>query len=78
MVATQTALLEASKQEAAALDLVLRVQASLAANKQMSKAEKAEITKGLLPIVARLQLKVRLATRFRDMSNCKQTIRVPI
>ncbi len=59
MIATRAALLEASNQEAAALDLVTQLQTSLSADRQKSKAEKAATSKGLLPIIARLQLKVQ-------------------
>lgn len=58
LLATQATLLEASKQERAALDLFSQVQASQLADKQMSKAEKAALNKGVLPIISRLQLKV--------------------
>ena len=58
LIATRAALLEASNQEASAVKLVMQNQASLTADRQKTKAEKAAISKGILPIVARLQLKV--------------------
>ena len=73
MIATLAALLEASSQESAALDMVSQIQASLAADKQKSKAEKAAISKGLLPIVARLQLKVTVATSCKKRPTLVQT-----
>lgn len=63
LVATRVALLEASQEEAAALDLVKRVQDSQLGEKQNSKVMKATVRKGVLPIVARLQLKVCAAQR---------------
>ena len=61
VLATRVALLEASNQEAAALQLITQIQTAQSADKQTTKAEKAAIGKGLLPIVARLQLKVSKA-----------------
>lgn len=57
-VATQAAFLEASDQGDAALELVTRVQEAELADRQKTKPEKAIISKGVLPIIARLQLKV--------------------
>jgi len=57
-VATQAAVLEAGGGEAAALEVVTALQRAVLGDKGKSRAEKAAVSRGLLPLLARLQLKV--------------------
>jgi hypothetical protein len=57
-VSTQAAVLEGMGKEATALEVASRLQQTQPGDKSKSKAEKAAISRGLLPLLARLQLKV--------------------
>jgi len=61
-VSTQAAVLEAMGKEATALEVASRLQQTELGDKSRgkSKAEKAAISRGLLPLLARLQLKVHI------------------
>ena len=66
-LSTRASLLEAAGNEAAALELVSKAQSTRLNDRKQTKAQKAAISRQLLPTLARLQLKVPLSCLLQSL-----------